>query len=246
MSSKDAALHAGPSLLQLPPEVRNMIYKYLFDRVETKISWTGRNAHIGTDSGIIRWEDPALRHILATCRVVRAEAFPVLYRRVRFLIRILQRDPRFGIADFIKNVGHDAAQSITTLSLDRSLLTTPRRFNIALSTIPDPFDLCNNTLELIVGWVGHFPNLKELRLVYFGFKEPQLTTLRKPKKSLSRQALLLTRLMVLIEVKLALSFDRRNKRSISDVPLSYRLVLDGDSLFLERYDDQSSVPYGRC
>lgn len=52
--------------------------------------------------------------------------------------------------------------------------------------------------------------------------------------------------MVLIEVKLALSFDRRNKRSISDVPLLYRFVLGGDSLFLERYDDQSSVPYGRC
>ena len=246
MSSTEAPFHTGPSLLQLPPEVRNMIYNYLFDCVETKISWTGRNAHIGTDSRIIRWEDPRLRHILATCRVVRAEAFPVLYSQVRFFISIIQRDPRFGIADFIKDIGHDAAQSVTTLLLDRSFYTTPGRFNIPPSTTPDPFDGCK-TLELIVGWVRHFPNLKELRLVYVGYKEPQLTTRRKIKKSLSRQASLLTRLMVLIEVKFSLSFDRgRNKLSISDVPLLYRIVLGGDSLFLERYDDQSSVPYGRC
>lgn len=158
---------------------------------------------------------------------------------MRFLISIIQRDPRFGIADFIKDIGHDAAQSITTLSLDRSFYTTTRQFNSGPSAVPDPFDGCN-TLALIVGWVRPFPNLKELRLVYVGSKEPQLTLRRKIKKSLSRQALLLTRLMVLIEVKLALSFDDRgrNKLSISDVPLLYRLVLSSDLMFHERYNDQ--------
>lgn len=245
MSSKDAPLDPGPSLLQLPPEVRNMIYKYLFHRVEAKITWTCQNAHVGTESGIVRWGDPRLRHILATCRVVRAEALPVLYSQVRFLISITQRDPRFGIANFIGDIGNDASPSITKLSLHRGI-HNPRKFNSRGLITDDPVD-GSSILELIAGWVRHFPKLEELRLIYVEIKDHQYVMRTTMKKSLSRQALFLTRLKVFAEMKCVLAYNHRTRTYMQDNsgPRVYRLNLNGDALVLEPYDDRFSVRY-RC
>lgn len=231
MSSKDEPSYAGPSLLQLPPEVRNMIYKYLFDRVEAKITWTCQNAHVGKESGIIRWEDPRLRHILATCRVVRAEASPVLYSQVRFLISITQRDPRFGIANFIGDIGNDAAQSITKLSLDWGIHNS-RKLNFRGLT-DDPVD-GSSILDLIASWVRHFPKLEELRLIYDEFKDFQYVMLTTTNKSFSRQALLLTRLKVFVEIKCVLTYDHRTSNYMQDNSRHcvYRLSLIGDALVI--------------
>ena len=188
MSAEEATPSAGLSLLQLLNEVRNMIYSYVFERTEARVSWTCQNPRIGTVSGTIRWEDPRLRHILATCRTVRAEAFPILYKQVRFRISMIQRDPRFDIADFVEHIGSDAVRSITKLSLDRGS-HIPRKLSFRGLKVNDLI-YGDRMLDLIAGCVRHFPTLEELRLINGAIKENQLVKRTPIKKSLSRQATL--------------------------------------------------------
>jgi hypothetical protein len=116
-STMTTTVKESKGFLELPGEVRNMVYDLLFQ--DSKLSLDRRAIDRRLSLGSIRpselYNDSANLEILFTCKTIRAEGLPVLAKHTT-----LEISPAFGRADPLQVLKPAFLDHIQTLIVDRS------------------------------------------------------------------------------------------------------------------------------
>ncbi|KAL8791075.1 MAG: hypothetical protein Q9213_000282 [Squamulea squamosa] len=141
------------SFLDLPPEIRQFIYKALFSSPTVSFKWSYSRQH---GQNIFSSPDPHVTSLLSTCRRIYAEATSFFYADTYFILE-LGKNPTPGINAFLEKIGPHNTSLVKKVALYRG-----KHYAVF-----HPEYRTDTTLWHYARWAQTFGSqLEELRLIY--------------------------------------------------------------------------------